>query len=274
VLLLLFVAPMVRLRLVQMARTRAIRRLERKRRSRVIVLIHRQEILALLGLPVWRYIDIDDSESVLRAIKLTGADVPVDMVLHTPGGLVLAAELIAKALCCRQAPTTVFVPHYAMSGGTLIALAANQIVMDPNAVLGPVDPQVGRYPAASVLAAVARKSTDQVDDETLILADIADKALRQMRATVTHIASQRLGREPAEALADALATGLWTHDFPIGVDEARNMGLPVSTEMPQEVYDLMALYPQAATRRPSVGYIPVPYHRRRREGDEPQDRED
>jgi len=272
VLLLLFVAPMVRLWLVQRARVRAIRRLERLRRSRVIVLIHRAEILVLLGLPIWRYIDIDDSESVLRAIKLTDPDVPIDLVLHTPGGLVLAAELIANALCCRQAPTTVFVPHYAMSGGTLIALAANQIIMDPNAVLGPVDPQVGRYPAASVLTVVARKSANEVDDETLILADIAEKALRQMRATVTRIASQRMGREAAEALAGALATGLWTHDYPIGVEEARNMGLSVSTDMPQEVYDLMSLYPQSAARRPSVGYIPVPY-RRRRDGDQGEERQ-
>jgi len=42
---------------------------------------------------------------------------------------------------------TVFVPHYAMSGGTLIALTADEIVMDPNAVLGPVDPQIGNMPA-------------------------------------------------------------------------------------------------------------------------------
>jgi ClpP class serine protease len=271
VLLLLFVAPAARLWMVQMGRTRAIRRLEQRRQSRVIVLIHRQEILALLGLPLLRYIDIDDSESVLRAIKLTDPDVPIDVVLHTPGGLVLAAELIANALCCREAPTTVFVPHYAMSGGTLIALAANEIVMDPNAVLGPVDPQVGRYPAASVLSAVARKSVNEVDDETLILADVAEKALRQMHATVTRIASQRMERDVAAALANALSTGLWTHDYPIGVEEARNMGLPVSTEMPQEVYDLMRLYPQSAARRPSVGYIPVPY-RRRRDGGGHEDR--
>lgn len=39
-------------------------------------------------------------------------------------------------------------------GGTLIALAADEIVMCEHAVLGPVDPQLGQYPAASILAAV------------------------------------------------------------------------------------------------------------------------
>jgi hypothetical protein len=48
---------------------------------------------------------------------------------------------------------------------------------------------------------------------------------------------------------------------PITVEEARELGLPVSTDMPQEVYDLMQLYPQAAQRRPSVQYIPIPYRR-------------
>ena len=148
VLLLLFVAPAARLWMVQMARTRAIRRLEQRRQSRVIVLIHRQEILALLGLPLLRYIDIDDSESVLRAIKLTDPDVPIDVVLHTPGGLVLAAELIANALCCREAPTTVFVPHYAMSGDTYRA-GCQRDRDGPQGGVGPVS-QVGRYPAASV----------------------------------------------------------------------------------------------------------------------------
>jgi ClpP class serine protease len=147
--------PMVKQRLLEMARLQTLQRLERKRKSRVIALIHRQETMSILGIPIARYIDIADSEELLRAIKLTDPDVPIDLIMHTPGGLVLAAEQIAFALVGRKAPTTVLVPHYAMSGGTLIALAANQIVMDENAVLGPVDPQLGEYPAVSILKAVA-----------------------------------------------------------------------------------------------------------------------
>ena len=49
-------------------------------------------------------------------------------------------------------------PHYAMSGGTLISLAASEIVMSEHAVLGPVDPQLGKYPAASVLKIIKRKT--------------------------------------------------------------------------------------------------------------------
>ncbi len=251
--------PIIRQRLIEAARTKLLRSLEQKRGSRVIALIHRQEQLAFLGFPIARYIDINDSEEVLRAIKLTDDQVPIDLILHTPGGLVLAAEQIATALCRHPARVTVFVPHYAMSGGTLIALAADEIVMDENAVLGPVDPQVGSHPAASILSVLEQKEINQIDDETLILADIARKAIAQVKETLRRIIGERFPPETAENLADILASGRWTHDYPISVEEARGLGLKVSTEVPTEVYQLMNLFPQAGKGRPSVEYIPVPY---------------
>ncbi len=259
-LILVSIQPFIRQRIVNGARMRAIRQVEKKRGSRVIVLIQRQETMSFLGFPLTRYIDVNDSERVLRAIKLTDPGIPVDLVLHTPGGLVLAAEQIAMALCRRKAPVTVFIPHYAMSGGTLIAMAADQIVMDENAVLGPVDPQLGGYPAASIVQVLERKSINEIDDQTLILADIARKAQDQVRETISQIlTSKNKPGDQANAIAEILSSGRWTHDYPISVDEARNLNLPVSTDLPKEIYQLMDLYPQASQRRPSVEYIPVPY---------------
>jgi ClpP class serine protease len=43
----------------------------RQRHSRVILLVHRQEQMSILGFPVYRSIDVNDSEEVLRAIYLT-----------------------------------------------------------------------------------------------------------------------------------------------------------------------------------------------------------
>jgi len=251
--------PVLQRRWLEAARLRLIHELERRRGSRVIAMIHRQETMSLLGFPLVRYIDIDDSEAVLRAVRFTPPEMPIDLILHTPGGLVLAAEQIARALQAHRGKVTVFVPHYAMSGGTLIALAADEIVMDPHAVLGPVDPQLGQYPAASVLKVLERKNINEVDDQTVILADVAEKALRQVRSTVRELLSDKMAPEQAEAVAEALSSGRWTHDYPITVEEARALGLRVSTEMPQEVHRLMTLYPQAGPRRPSVEYVPIPY---------------
>jgi ClpP class serine protease len=254
------VTPMIQRFATNYQRERAIRRLEEKRGSRVITLIHRQESISLLGLPISRYIDVDDSEAILRAVRLTPDELPMDLVVHTPGGLVLAAEQIAEALVRRNGRVTVFVPHYAMSGGSLIAMAADEIVMDENAVLGPVDPQVGQYPAASILNVVEQKPISEVDDQTLILADVGRKALEQVRATVVQILTGNgMADKRAQDLATALASGRWTHDYPISFEEAKALGLPVSDAIPKEVHELMSLYPQAPSRRPSVQYIPIPY---------------
>jgi ClpP class serine protease len=254
--------PVVQQRLLTMQRARALRSLEKREGLRAITLIHRREGFAFLGIPFGGYIDIDDSEALIRAIEMTGKEVPIGLVLHTPGGLVLAAEQIAAALAAHGAPVTVYVPHYAMSGGTLIALAADRIVMAPSAVLGPVDPQIGEMPAASILAAVQQKDPNEIDDKTLILADVGRKAQQQVETFVARLLTPRLSADRAKELAHLLSEGRWTHDFPIEVEHAQSLGLPVSTELPDEVRELMALYPQPRNRRPSVEYIPGPYDAR------------
>src|SRR6266702_7008783 len=182
--------PVIKQKLLEASRKRLIALIDRERKSRVVLLVHRQETMSLLGFPLFRYIDINDSEEVLRAIHLTDPKIPLDLVLHTTGGLVLAATQIARAVFKHEGKVTAFVPHYAMSGGTLIALAADEIVMCEHAVLGPVDPQLGQYPAASILKVARQKPIADVDDQTLILAEQAEKAVAQME------------REGRELLAD------------------------------------------------------------------------
>jgi ClpP class serine protease len=252
------VLPFLRQRAVMAARERKIRALQNRRGTVVITLIHRQEQIGLLGVPLVRFIDIDDSEAVLRAIRLTHDDTPIDLILHTPGGLVLAAEQIAHAVRAHPAKVTVFVPHYAMSGGTMLALAADEIVMDPQAVLGPVDPQLGDMPAASILRVVASKDTEHIDDRFLVLADVAEKAQRQVRAFVTDLLDDRMTPEQAGKLADLLAGGYFTHDFPITVPRGRELGIVISDDLPAEVHELMALFPQPSRGRPTVTYMPLP----------------
>jgi ClpP class serine protease len=256
------VSPLVQRRSLEAKRISALRRIEEARGSRVISLIHRQEILSLFGFPLMRYIDIQDSEEIIRAIKLTDDSIPIDIILHTPGGLVLASEQVAHALLKHPSKVTVFIPHYAMSGGTLIALAADEIVMDENAVIGPVDPQVGNFPAASILKAVERKPVEKLDDETLILADVSEKAINQVRSCVERILREKMSKPAARKLATDLSSGKWTHDYPITCEEAANMGLKVTTQVPEDVFNYMTLFPQPASRRPSVQYIPLPYKER------------
>jgi ClpP class serine protease len=256
-LIVLAIQPVIKQRYLEASRQRLIAKIERQRGSRVILLVHREETMSLLGFPVLRYIDINDSEQVLRAIHLTDPDVPIDLILHTPGGLVLAALQIARAIDRHKGWVTAFVPHYAMSGGTLIALAADEIVLCEHAVLGPVDPQLGEFPAASLLRVIRDKPIAEVDDKTLVLADQAEKAFAQLRQAVQSLLGPKLGSERAGELAGTLTEGTWTHDYPITFDVARQLGLPVSPDMPEEIMELVGAVPPArpagAERRVSVG---------------------
>jgi ClpP class serine protease len=251
--------PLLRKAYLELARKRLIAKIERQRKSRVILMVHRQETMSLLGFPILRYIDINDSEEVIRAIHMTDPDLPLDLVLHTPGGLVLAATQIANAVHRHRGKVTVFVPYYAMSGGTLIALAADEIVMSEYAMLGPVDPQLGQYPAASIVNVRRTKPVDKIDDQTLILADQAEKALGQLKQSVKALLGRKCAPEQAEEIAELLTGGTWTHDFGITIEAAKQFGLCVRSDLPAEVWDLMSLFPQPTRRQQSVEYIPAPY---------------
>jgi ClpP class serine protease len=262
--------PVLQRRWLEAMRTRKIAQIEEKRGSRVILLVHRQETMSLLGFPLLRYIDVNDSEEVLRAIHLTDPKMPLDIVLHTPGGLVLAALQIARAIEAHEGKVTVFVPHYAMSGGTLIALAADEIVMCRHSVLGPIDPQLSGMPAASIVKVAESKPVAEVDDQTLVLADVGRKAIAQVEAAATALLRGRLGEARAREVAAKLATGTWTHDYPISAEEAKALGLPVSTDMPSEVLELMTLYPQPVRRQGGgVEYLPIPRQRESRAATRP-----
>lgn len=261
--LFLLLVPLFQRRALISHRYAAIRKIETKRQSRLITMIHRQETMSILGFPVARYINIEDSEQVLRAIRLTPEEMPIDLVLHSPGGLVLASEQIACALKRHKGKVTVFIPHYAMSGGTLVSLSADEIIMDPDAVIGPIDPQLGNaregyYPAASILKALEQPNPNR-DDQTLILGDVARKAMVQVYNVVYSLIKDNMPDDKARDLASSLSDGRWTHDYPINFEQARSMGLPVVDKMPLEIYDLMNLYPQTGQRRPSVEFVPTPY---------------
>jgi len=151
-----------------------------------------------------------------------------------------------------------------MSGGTLLALAADEIVMCEHAVLGPVDPQLGEYPAASILKAAHQKPIAEVDDKTLILADQAEKAVAQMRQEVGELLADKYPAEKADDIAKLLTSGTWTHDYPITYERANALGLRVRSAMPENMLRLMQLYPQPMRRQPSVEYVPLPYRSSRR----------
>ncbi|HYR48730.1 MAG TPA: hypothetical protein VES90_00945 [Candidatus Eisenbacteria bacterium] len=248
--------PVIQRSLMALNRRRVLALIASKRDATVITLIHRQETMSLLGIPIARYIDIDDSQSVLQAIRETPAKKTIEIILHTPGGLVLAASQIARALSDHDGRIVAVVPHYAMSGGTLIALAADEILIDRHAALGPVDPQLGQYAARSLVEVAALPG--QHEDQTLLLADIGRKALRQVKITVEGLLAKHMDPTRAADVAELLASGVFTHDHPLMAPELEQLGLPVKVGVPPEERALLDLYPQPRGRQSAVEYMPSP----------------
>lgn len=260
--LLMTLQPLLTARWFAVKREQALRAIEQERGTRVITMIHRQEKASLFGFSIPRHIDLEDAQTIIAAIKATPANRPIDLILHTPGGLVLAAMQIARAVEAHPAKVTVFVPVYAMSGGTLIALAADEIMLGEFSVLGPIDPQISGLPAASIVRARDSKPIANVFDLTLVLADVAEKALAQVKRGAVEIMTPRLEQAAAEDLAEKLAGGHWTHDYALTAEEAKSLGLPVTVGMPMNILALMKLYPQPV-QRTGVEYLPVDIPRQR-----------
>jgi ClpP class serine protease len=255
--------PLLMGRWFALRRAQAIRAIEAAHGTRVITMIHRQEKRSLFGFSVARHIDLEDAQTIIAAIKETPSDLPIDLVLHTPGGLVLAAMQIARAVEAHPAKVTVYVPVYAMSGGTLIALAADEIVLGEFSVLGPIDPQIAGLPAASIVKARDSKPVAEVFDLTLVLADVSEKALAQVKRGAVELLTPRMEQAAAEALAAKLAGGHWTHDYALTATEATELGLPVKVGMPVVVMEMMNLY-QQPVQKSGVEFLPIDIPRQRR----------
>jgi ClpP class serine protease len=254
--ILMVLQPIVMGRILAMRRTDAIRKIEKAHNARVITMIHRQEKKSLFGFSVARHIDMEDAQTIIAAIKETPEDRPIDLIIHTPGGLVLAAMQIARAVEAHPAKVSVYVPVYAMSGGTLIALAADEIMLGEFSMLGPIDPQLLGLPAASIVAARDAKPVDKVFDLTLVLADVSEKALTQVKRGAVELMTPRMDKAKAKKIAEKLAGGHWTHDYALTAEEASSIGLPVKVDMPKQILNLMKLYPQPV-QRSGVEYLPV-----------------
>jgi ClpP class serine protease len=231
------------------AGTRAlIAKLEAERGSRVIAIIHRENMERA-------YLDIADLEDALTAIRMTPKDKPLDVVVHSPGGHLLVGQQIARAVKAHPAKTTVFVPYFARGASTLIAFAADEIVMSAHAALSPIDPYTGIGSASSVLKAIAGKPIAKVDDETVICADVARKMMDEAKRVTCELMHSKHDHNGACHLADELVSGKFSYDRAITASAAKEAGLNVNLKMSATVYDLIRSCRRGDMVEASVSYL-------------------
>lgn len=228
-------------------RQRIVQALETERGTKVITLIQRKE--------PWsnpeddEYITIEDTEHILGLVHHTPKDKPIDLILHTPGGLALAAEMIATALYDHPAKVSVIVPFYAMSGGTLCALAADEIYMEKFSVLGPVDPQLGDMPASTYQLVLEKKPISEIADQTIMMAHVAELATKNMKFLVKQLLSDKMSEQQAEKNSEFLTGGYITHDTPLNIGTAKSLGLNIKEGIPEKVFDLFTTLGFGASKK-------------------------
>jgi ClpP class serine protease len=222
--------------------------MEKERKSKVITMVHRKE--------PWQTsaeepsIAIEDTESVLLQIKRTDPKMPIDFVIHTPGGIALAAEMIAMALKQHDGKVTVHIPFYAMSGGSLIALAADEIRMEHFSVMGPLDPQIDGLPANSLASLLDRKPIETMESQMVVMADISKMAVVEMKNFIIWLLKGRMKAKQAKSLAEYLTGGYLNHDEPLSFEVLKGFGLPVELGVPDIVYDLFDTMSHGDCMRP------------------------
>lgn len=117
--------------------------------------------------------DIQGFMECLHGVKET----ELDLVLHSPGGSPAAAEACVQYLRAKFTHIRVFVPHAAMSAATMMACAADEIVMGKHSFLGPIDPQLIMQTTLGPRAIPAQAVLDQFEKAKVECADPARLAV-------------------------------------------------------------------------------------------------
>jgi ClpP class serine protease len=185
------------------------------------------------GLP--EYITFEQAFNIVRQIR-AAKDHPIAMVIHTMGGYSVPSDMIAKALSQHKGKKVAFVPYMAMSGGTVIALAADEISMGSAAALGAIDTQYAGWPASAFAFLKASKNIDYISDAYLMMVHISEQFERDAVSR-----AQKLVNPAHDAkVASELIMGGRPHGETISVAEARELGVNVAKkECPGEFYALV-----------------------------------
>ena len=218
-----------------------ISKMEAARGSRVICIIHQAGMES-------HSVDTVTTEDILTALQSTPPGTPLDIILQTPGGFAYQAHQIALALKAHRGRKTVFVPYFAMSGGTIIALAADEIIMSPHACLGPIDGQFPVYhlhrmmPTRAVLSLLETKPKRRIHDELLELGNLCKRGIVQDHKNALDLMHGTYSPAAANRIAHTLNDGGLTHGYPVTLSNAKNLGLNVSAAMPAEAVAIVRAY--------------------------------
>ncbi|MCL0072705.1 ATP-dependent Clp protease proteolytic subunit [Dehalococcoidia bacterium] len=167
------------------------------------------------------------------------------LLVNSPGGVMDSSYKIARAIRSKFNNITTFVPHVAASGGTLLALIGNEIVMGPMSHLTPLDVQI-RYKGSMISAATfmkffsraskwfERMAPEEAPYPRKALTDKLDPFLMEewsgwMDTAIDYVSDVLglAGYENNGEIAQRIVMGFSSHDYVINYEKAHDIGLNV-----------------------------------------------
>lgn len=196
-----------------------------------IIIKHTQQALFSSSM-----IDSDTLHSVETAIQSFKGK-PFDIILHTPGGVIFYTQLLAKIIKESSTPVRCFVPYYAMSGGTMLALSCSEIFMGSLACLGPVDPQLGSlfgYGSARSWREVVLRKGRRAGDAAIQYAFMGDQYTKTLKENLRYALTGKIADpEQMEAALDYLTSGTIEHGYQISPLKLAEFGIHVNMIDPE-----------------------------------------
>ena len=157
---------------------------------------------------------------------------PFDLILHTPGGDVFSSLAVSRFI--KQYPGTIraIVPLYSMSGGSLLALSCKELIMTPNACLGPIDPQLGslfKFGSAKAWEEIVKFKGKKAEDQSISFAMMGKQYTKSIAAHLNNIIDFDLNNRQKSKLIQFLTDGSIEHAYPLTPSDLSNFGIKVNT---------------------------------------------
>jgi ClpP class serine protease len=187
----------------------------------------------------------DTLRDISRAlIKFAGK--PFDLIIHTPGGEIFPSQFIARMFKQYPGQIRTIIPLYSMSGGTLLSLSTDQLVMPRTASLGPIDPQLGnlfRFGSAKAWDKIVKLKGKKAEDQSISFAFMGKQYTKTIRKQLMNLIRFDMREKDKRRFVNFLTSGEIEHGYPITPEELRGFGVPVKLLNPQvaeKLWDILS----------------------------------
>ena len=198
-------------------------------------------------------IDIDNNEKFIERlfnIAMKSKCDTLSLLVYTDGGTIFTSDMIIELLLTLNKTVNIYVPLYAYSAGTMIALCADNLYLGQSSILGPVDPQISfttanncsEDEASSKCLMDMLKEKEELEDIFYIKA-LESKALHQDNIDnlnkIMDIKHKYLSKNMRSSLITEFASGKHPHHKPFSKNKIESLGIKVADVIPNSINELV-----------------------------------